>query len=94
MAYSTDNPPALESQAVGGKHRSWVYRSDDALSLVRVNGYFSNGYELGMRAGDTIKIIDENASPIDYAVSVVASADATAGVNLTDGTEVAGADTD
>lgn len=93
MAYSTDNPPALVSQGVGGNYREWVYKSTDPLTAVRVNGYFSDGYDLGMRVGDKVTIVDTDASPIDTAIAVVSVATA-AGVNLTDGTELAGADTD
>jgi hypothetical protein len=93
MAYATTNPPILVSQGIGGAGREWTYASTDALATVRVSGYFTNGYDLGMRAGDKITIIDTDATPIDLAVAVVASA-TTSAVDITDGTELAGADTD
>ena len=59
MAYSTSNPPRLQSQAlVGG--RVWYYTSADATATVDGSGYFTDGYELGMRDGDLLIHYDSN----------------------------------
>lgn len=92
MAYSINNPPALETQAVTGP-KSWVYSSTDNAAAVRVSGYISNGYDLGMRANDTVKVIDNDATPPAVTSHVVVSATAAA-VDLDDGVAISGADTD
>ena len=97
MAYSTSNPPNLVSQPLArgtnGETRLWVYNSTDAPTAVRVSGYFTNGWELGLRAGDQVIVVDTNASPITMQLHIVTSASATA-VDLSDGTAVVATDTD
>jgi hypothetical protein len=94
MAYATSNPPALIAQGIGGANRLWIYSSVDAATLVRVAGYFTDGWSLGMRAGDLVIQIDSDASPITMQLMIVTSASATAGVDLSDGTAVTGTDSD
>lgn len=94
MAYSTSNPPALVAGGVGAGPRIWTYSSTDAVATVRVDQYFSNGWALGMRAGDIVLVLDNDASPITGAWCWVTSASATAGVDLSDGVTVTGTDTD
>lgn len=91
MAYSTDNPPALVASGIGGKGNIWKYDSADALTDARVSGYFSNGYDLGMRAGDMVIITDTDTSATS--LSFVNAASATA-VDLADGTALTATDTD
>ncbi len=93
MAYSTSNPPALLSQGIGGHLRVWAYRSTDAASAVRVSGYFTNGWQLGMRAGDLVYVVDTDASPITLQAMIVTSA-TSAAVDLSDGTAITATDTD
>lgn len=95
MAYDTSNPPFLICEGIGGTNnrRVWMYVSTDAAADVNTSGYFSDGYDLGMRTGDVVLQIDSDASPIDLTIMAVASATTTA-VDVTDGTEVAGADSD
>lgn len=92
MAYSTSSPPTLVSQAIAGP-RHWFYSSTDAVATVRVSGYFTNGWDLGMRAGDTITVLDSDASPITGSLCWVTSASSTA-VDLSDGVTITGTDTD
>lgn len=96
MAYATSNPPFIIAQGLGGtqSRKLWMYVSTDAQTDVRVDGYFTNGYALGMRAGDIVQVIDTNASPLDLSIHLVNSADATNGVDLEDGTAIAGSDSD
>lgn len=56
MAYATSNPPQLVSQGLGGSGVSiWTYSSTaDASADADTSGFFSNGYDLGMRAGDLV----------------------------------------
>lgn len=93
MAYTTSNPPRLEVQSIAGS-RQWVYESTDDAATVRAAGYITNGYFLGMRVGDRVMVIDTDASPNDgYLMSVVTSNATTGAVDLTDGTELFGANT-
>jgi len=64
---------------------TWVYDSTDAATLVRVDGYFTDGYDLGMRVGDVVHQRDSAGATVahDY---VVLSATATGGVDLSNGT--------
>lgn len=93
MAYSTSNPPTLQSQAVAGP-RHWVYHSTDNAATVNSDAYFSDGWDLGMRAGDTVEVVDTDATPIAVTHHVVVSASSSGGVDLDDGVAVSGADSD
>ena len=93
MAYSTSNPPNLVSQAPAGGRKQWVYSSTDAVTDVRVSGYFTDGYLRGMRAGDTVLVLDNDASPITGSLCWVTSATSNA-VDLSDGTTITGTDSD
>jgi len=95
MAYSTSNPPILLCGPInnGQAGRIWYYSSTDTFAVVRVSGYFSNGYDLGMRAGDIIFIVDNDASPMILSVSLVNAA-SPSGVDIADGMGLAGADSD
>ena len=92
MAYATTNPPRLVSQPIAGL-RQWQYSSADAVTLVRVSGYFTDGYDLGMRAGDIIHVLDNDASPITGSICWVTSA-VVGTVDLSDGATITGTDTD
>lgn len=94
MAYSTSNPPRLETQSIAGKRR-WAYESTDDAATVRASGYITNGGQLGMKVGDTVMVTDTDAAPNDvYIMSVVTvSSTAPGAVDLTDGVELAGANT-
>lgn len=91
MAYSTDNPPMLIASGLGGVGKIWKYESADALSLVRVSGYFTDGYDLGMRANDTVIVVDTDTA----ATSITfVNAATTSAVDLADGTALTATDTD
>ena len=91
MAYSTDNPPEL---LVGiPNFRLWVYKSTDAATVVRPSGYFTNGYELGMRKGDIVLVVDTDADPIAAQMMIVTAATASA-VDLSDGTAITATNTE
>lgn len=97
MAYSTSNPPFLLAQGIGGGRKLWCYASTDAASVVRVSGYVSNGYSLGLRAGDLVWMIDTDASPIAAQLMTVASCSksgSTETCDLTDGTAVTATNSD
>jgi hypothetical protein len=55
MAYSTTNPPTCWTQSFGGQVlKEWSYKSADSIATVAGSSYFSNGFSLGMRLGDSI----------------------------------------
>jgi len=61
MAYATTNPPrkVLELGLMGEAPRNlWVYSSADAKATVDASGYFTDGYNLGMRDGDLLFVYD------------------------------------
>lgn len=82
MAYETSNAPYLANQAIGGKGKLWIYEDEDSAATVRVSGYFTNGYALGMRAGD--RLILQNAA--GAASHFIVNAASTTAVDLTDAT--------
>ncbi len=57
MAYASTNPPVQWTQAFGGLVKEWAYRSSDSGPTVAGSSYFSNGHALGMRAGDSIYVL-------------------------------------
>lgn len=46
--------PLLVAGGIGNTPRIWMYITADAATVVRVTGYFTDGYSLGMRDGDLI----------------------------------------
>lgn len=78
MAYSTSIPPALLVQRIGETGSLWYYASADVHTDVDASGYFTDGYQRGMRVGDVVFVIETDNS---YALSlhVVTVANATTG---------------
>lgn len=94
MAYdATVQQPVLLAGGVGGGIRLWSYQSVDAVTLVRVAGYFTDGWKLGMRKNDLVFVLDNDASPITGSLCWVAAASATS-VDLSDGVTITGTNTD
>lgn len=91
MAYATSNPPNLIAQAIAG-FRIWKYESADAATAVRVNGYFTNGWKLGMRVQDVV--IVTVTGTFSTTIHTINQAGATTGIDLTDGLAVGTTDTD
>lgn len=58
MAYSSTNGPALISQTFGTGPGFWVYKHTDDIASVAASGYFSDGYELGMKIGDAVHAVE------------------------------------
>ena len=85
MAYSTDNPPALETQRVGANGgQTWSYDSADAATLVRAANYITDALDLGMKVGDLVRQYDSVAGAVahNYVVLAVAAS----GADLSNGT--------
>jgi hypothetical protein len=97
MAYEVSNPPFLIAQGVGNSRKVWMYVDGDAITDVRVSGYFTNGYSLGMRAKDIIIVVDDDASPISAQICVVnasSKSGSTETVDISDGTAITATDSD
>lgn len=92
MAYSTSNPPRCVVPGVSGANAVWMYASADVLADVNTSGYFTDGYDLGMKAGDVVMIVSDT-TPKQLAMSVVVEATSTT-VDLGDGTVLSSADAD
>lgn len=92
MAYATTNPPALWMASFNNNlPKAWVYSSADAAATVDASGYFTNGYDLGMRDGDLIYVY-ATGTKIWTAHTVTVSGTT---VNLADGTVIgSGTNTD
>lgn len=94
MAYATSNPPVLVIPGgMDGQNKIWFYRSVDAATLVRVSGYFTNGFDLGMRSGDLLIQVDTDASPLAMQLLIVNLANATT-TDVSDGLAITATDTD
>lgn len=77
MAYSTTNPPQLLVPSIGGKPALWAYSSTHSSTEILASGFFSNGSNLGMRAGDfLLSVISSSFTPCLTAVSSVAASSA------------------
>jgi len=86
MAYSIANPPAMTSQMVGkAGGKKWFYDSTDAAAVVRVDGYITDGKDLGMAVGDVVEQRDTVGATVAHNY-VVKAINADGSANLTDGT--------
>jgi len=92
MAYETSNPPVMLAQA-GTGNKMWLYLDGDASTAIDAAGYFTNGYSLGMRAGDVLIAVD-NDSSFSAAILFCNAATSDSDVDFTDGTTVASTDSD
>lgn len=104
MAYSTTNPPKLmggaltraqvtdaagTTQGTDGKGvNCWQYISTDVAAVVRVDGFFTNGFNLGMRRGDLVYVVERVSGGATTLVTThtVSRSTATGGCDLSDET--------
>ncbi len=92
MAYVTTNPPKLIAQGIGGAGKFWHYESADPIATVNTTAYFTNGYQLGMRVGDTVLIRDTATPTSSWATVVDVTTNGQADVS--DGTAISQTDSD
>ena len=78
MAYSASG---LTNMATGGGHNLWFYTSTDAMSAVRVSGYFNDDAVNMMNVGDVVFVYDSDAPTMG--ISVVLSNNGTLSILLT-----------
>lgn len=89
MAYSTQNPPMLFANGVGGASRFWIYKSPDPIATVNTAGYFTDGATLGLKVTDLMIVIDTTNLLVDLVV-----VNSLNPVDITDGLRVTATDTD
>lgn len=87
MAYSASG---LTRMASGGGHSIWFYDSTEAITAVRVSGYFNNAASM-LNVGDVIFVLDSDAPAMS--ISVVLSNDGST-VDIADGTALTMTDSD
>lgn len=87
MAYSASG---LTRMAGGGGHSLWFYDSTDALTAVRVSGYFNDAASM-LNVGDVVFVYDSDAPTMG--ISIVLSNNGSV-VDLADGTALTVSDTD
>lgn len=94
MAYViATSVPHLIAQGIGGTGKIFQYQSVDAQADVDAAGYFTDGYDRGMRAQDHVLVVDNDASPIASSLHMVNAASASS-VDLNNGVAVTATDSD
>lgn len=80
MAYSSTNPVNLHSQGMAGM-KIWGYQTTEGSTIVlTTTGYFTDGYNRGMRLGDLIIAYGSSAgSTQTFGLGIVSSVNSTAG---------------
>lgn len=91
MTYSTSNPPVMVWQSIAGP-KLWIYQSTDGASTVDASGYFTDGYNRGMRQGDLCFVTDTDAAPVITTSHVVNVSGTT--VDLSDGVTLGSTNSD
>lgn len=75
MAYDKNNlfrvSGGLAAQTNG--KNIWMYSSTDDFATVKASGYISNAFDMGVRAGDPIFVIDTDASPPTVTLAAIAT---------------------
>lgn len=95
MAYSTSAPPRLlVGDLTNQGPNIWTYIEDDTASTaVDASGYITNGYQLGMKAGDIV--IYQRRDTYATQLMIVVSVNSTTGaIDLSDGTAISNTDSD
>ena len=87
MAYATTvAQPILIGGGIGDSPRLWMYSAADTAATVDTIAYFTDGYTLGMRAGDLVLVYNSTIGL--WTGHAIATATST-GVDLRDGTTLA-----
>ena len=94
MAYDTSNPPVLQTQGGldGALPRRWSYSSTNlSTAIVDTTGYFSDGYQRGMRVNDLIEITQSDGTTITVVTHRVKTASSSGPVTVGGGTTIGAA---
>lgn len=92
MAYTSATLSLNSPGPFNGTGKIWTYLTTDAATAVRVAGYFSDGWNRGMRVGDLV--IGINTSTFAAQFYIVNAGSATVAIDVTDGLAIAATDTD
>jgi hypothetical protein len=87
MAFSASG---LTRMSGGGGHSLWFYDSTDAMTAVRVSGYFNNAANM-LNVGDAIFVLDSDAPTLSVALVLSNTGSV---VDISDGTAITVTDTD
>ncbi len=74
MAYNKDNLFKLERSPNNGAWNIWGYRSADSYATVKAANYISNAFDMGVRVGDEIHIVDTATPALTIAMIVTVTA--------------------
>ena len=86
MAYDKTKPPALQTDDVGNQSIAyWSMRGTDTQAAVAVNGYISNGRDLGMKRGDILDVFNTGTNPPQLYTFIVAAVNPNGSLDLSDG---------
>ena len=73
MTYKPDNL-TLDSQAIAGPRRYTYQDTGSGVAGVTGAGFFTDGYDKGMRVGDQVEFLDKTAT-INYGLRVSVAQD-------------------
>ena len=73
MAYDKNNLFKMTNAPYNGAFNLWGYRSADNFATVKAANYISNAYEMGVKAGDVVIIVDSDATPPDVTMAAIAT---------------------
>lgn len=62
MGYATTNPPHAMTPMIGTGPTLWIYSDTDAHTDVDAAGYFTDGADRGMKAGDVMIVVDTDTN--------------------------------
>jgi len=89
MAYSTSFPAALVSQRVGADGGAiFIYKSADTIGDVLAVDYISDGFDLGLKVGDIVFVIDSTNTKVDRAVVSAVTTDGAATLSINETQEL------
>jgi len=89
MAYSTSTPAALVSQRVGADGGAiWIYKSADDLGDVLAADYFSDGFDIGLKVGDVVIVIDSTNTKTSNCLVTTVTEDGAATVSINETQEL------
>lgn len=82
MAYTPDTL-SVHANLIGGKYRFWTYLTTDDFTDVDATDYFTEAYDMGMREGDTVWVIETDEDPPTVTQAVVSAIDADGNATVT-----------
>lgn len=87
MAYSSTNPPHLMTQLITGQ-KIFSYSSTENSTTVATLGFFTDGIERGMAAGDLLISRNSSSGTITMHLVISATLPSTAGLVIGDPTTI------